>query len=748
VLGIFRHQISQGSLTIVAVCVFLAAITWLVFGQTLGHGFVDYDDPQYVYDNLEVTSGLSLHGMTWAFTHSYFNNWHPLTWLTHMLDWQLYERKPGGHHFTNVLLHTVGVLLLFLVVAQMTGVLWRSAFVAAIFAIHPLHVESVAWIAERKDVLSGVFFMLTLGAYIRYVHRQTLGRYAVVWILFACGLMCKPMLVTLPFVLLLLDYWPLNRVRNQRFEVGSRRLGVSSQPPSGSYGESRWSLVRHLILEKVPLLALCVVSSVITLLAQGDAIVSISRLPFWWRLNNAFLSYIVYVRQMLWPFGLTPFYTYPQTTLPGWEVALSIVLLIGITAAATALRRGHPYLVTGWFWYLGMLVPVIGVVQVGSQAHADRYTYLPQIGLYLALTWMIADLAKAWRRQWILTAAATAVIALLSWSAWIQASYWRESESLWKHTLAVTANNEVAHNHLGKLFLEKGLIDEAVAHCQAAVNSLPNSPMFQANLGTALLQKGLTDEAILHFQKAMELAPNRTERAEVQSNMGNALLQKGLADEAIVQFQQALELAPADGIIHSDYGNALLRKGLVDEAIVQFQQASESAPNDRIIHNDYGNALLRKGLVDEAIVQFQKALDSGVEDAYAPSIHYNLGNALRKKKLLGEAVAQYREALRREPRLVAGLDNLAWTLATAPDASLRNGSQALKLAMQANQLSGGRDPIVLRTLAVAYAENGQFSKAFESAKSALELANTQRNQALVEALQHDLSLYQKGLPYR
>jgi tetratricopeptide (TPR) repeat protein len=361
---------------------------------------------------------------------------------------------------------------------------------------------------------------------------------------------------------------------------------------------------------------------------------------------------------------------------------------------------------------------------------------------------MIADLAKAWRRQWILTAAATAVIAFLSWSAWIQASYWRESASLWKHTLAVTANNEVAHNHLGNLFLEEGLIDEAVAHCQAAVNSLPNSPMFQANLGTALLHKGLTDEAILHFQKAVELAPNRTERAKVQSNMGNALLQKGLADEAIVQFQQALELAPADGIIHSDYGNALLRKGLVDEAIVQFQQASESAPNDRIIHNDYGNALLRKGLVDEAIVQFQKALDSGVEDAYAPSIHYNLGNALRKKKLLGEAVAQYREALKREPRLVAAQDNLAWTLATAPDASLRDGSEALELAMQANQLSGGRDPIVLRTLAAAYAENGQFSKAFESAKSALELATTQRNQALVEALQYDLSLYQKGLPYR
>jgi len=329
---------------------------------------------------------------------------------------------------------------------------------------------------------------------------------------------------------------------------------------------------------------------------------------------------------------------------------------------------------------------------------------------------MIADLAKSWRRRWILTATATGVIAFLSWTAWVQASYWRESELLWKHTLAVTGNNETAHSLLGDLALEKGLLDEAAAHYQAAVDVWPSSPTFQAKLGKALLRKGLNDEAIVHFQKAIELASHRTdtERAELQSDIGNELLQKGLVDEAIVQFQQALELASAD----------------------------------RIIHNDYGNALLRKGRVDEAIVQFQKALDLGVEDAYAPTIHYNLGNALRQKKLLSEAVAQYREALKRAPRLVAAQDNLAWTLATAPDASLRNGSQALELATQANQLSGGRDPVILRTLAAAYAENGQFSKAFESAKSALDLAITQRNQALVEALQHDISLYQRGLPYR
>src|SRR5438067_8283874 len=350
------------------------------------------------------------------------------------------------------------------------------------------------------------------------------------------------MLVTAPFVLLLLDYWPLSR-----FE----RPLVASKGKTAHRWNQRPAIPR-LLLEKIPLLVLSAAACVVTFVLQKQEAGAIPPLPFAWRVENAFTSYVTYLWKTFWPTRLAVFYPHPNNSLPIWEVILAIAFLVAITAAAIGLRKQRGYLFTGWFWYLGMLVPVVGVVQVGSQAHADRYTYLPQIGLYLALTWMIADLAKAWRRQWILTAAATAVIALLSWSAWIQASYWRESESLWKHTLAVTANNEVAHNHLGKLFLGKGLIDEAVAHCQAAVNSLPNSPMFQANLGTALLQKGLTDEAILHFQKAMELEPNRTERAKVQSNMGNALLQKGLTDEAIVHFRQALELAPANGIIHSD----------------------------------------------------------------------------------------------------------------------------------------------------------------------------------------------------
>ncbi len=698
------HQRRHGLVTIASICLFLATITWLVFGRTLRYDFVNYDDPVYVYDNPQVTGGLTAHGVIWAFTSGHANNWHPLTWLTHMLDYQVYGRNAGGHHFTNVLLHTIAVLLLFLLFTQMTGALWRSAFVAALFAIHPLHVESVAWIAERKDVLSGVFFMLTLGAYVRFVRRRTPGCYATMWILFACGLMSKPMLVTVPFVLLLLDYWPLGRLTNSSPRAKGKQV----------HQRTSFSLINQLILEKVPLLALSSASCAATFLAQGHAISSIARLPFWWRLNNAFLSYLVYVRQMMWPSGLAPFYSYPQT-LPYREVAISILLLIAITTAAIILRQKHPYVVTGWFWYLGMLFPVIGIVQVGSQAHADRYTYLPQIGLYVALTWTVANLAKAWRHRWILGGAATAVVAWLSWTALTQAAYWRDSESLWQHTLAVAPDNEVAHNQLGNLALERGLIDEAADHYQKAVTVWPNDPTFQANLGKALLRKGLADEAILHFQKAIESGsgqPN-AERAQAQSNIGNALLQKGLVDEAIVQFQQALQLAPGD----------------------------------RIIHNDFGNALLQKGLMDEAIAQFQAALNSGMEDVNTAHIHYNLGNTLRRKNLVVEAIAHYRVALKIEPRLLAAQNQLAWVLATCSDASVRNGFESVELARQANELSGGRNPIFLHTLAAAYSESGNFTDAVETATRALELAATENNHALVEALQNELVLYRAGSPY-
>ncbi len=343
---------------VAVLCLTLAAITFAVFGQTAGFGFVNYDDNDYVYDNPVVARGLTLKGIVWAFS-CHASNWHPLTWLSHELDCQLYGLNPSGHHLTNVLLHTATVIALFLVLRQMTGALWRSAFVAAVFAIHPLRVESVAWVAERKDVLSGLFFMLTIGAYVRYARRPwSPARYGLVVLLFALGLMCKPMLVTLPVVLLLLDYWPLQREE-------SRKL-------SG------------LVLEKLPLLALSAASCVVTLLAQNGAIQSTELYSMPMRYANALVSGMVYLGQMVWPAGLAVFYPYPHNGLPAWEVALAGMLLAGLSAGAWGRRRKQPWLLVGWLWYLVMLLPVVGVIQVGGQAHADRYTYLPQIGIYVA----------------------------------------------------------------------------------------------------------------------------------------------------------------------------------------------------------------------------------------------------------------------------------------------------------------------------------------------------------------------------
>ena len=364
------------------ICLVLAAMTWLVFGQTLGHEFVNYDDEDYVADNPAALGGLSLKGIVWAFTHDVNDNWTPLTVISHMLDCQLYGTQAGWHHLTSVLLHTASVIVLFLVLKRMTAALWRSAFVAAVFAIHPLHVESVAWIAERRDVLSGLFFMLTLGAYAGYVQRwpkvesresraqavptldprrSTLD-YCLVLLFFALGLMCKPMLVTLPFVLLLLDYWPLKRFT----QPGGRLVP--------------W----RLIAEKVPLLALSGAACVATLFAQTEAIQPFEQMSLPLRVGNALISYVTYLGQMIYPAGLAVYYPYPETGLPLWKIVAAFVLLLVISAGALAARRKQPWFLFGWLWYLGMLVPVIGVLQVGSQARADRYTYLPQIGLYIA----------------------------------------------------------------------------------------------------------------------------------------------------------------------------------------------------------------------------------------------------------------------------------------------------------------------------------------------------------------------------
>jgi len=442
--------------TVAAVCGFLLLAVTLVFGQTVGHKFVNLDDNAYIYENPQITQGLTTRGIVWAFTSVHLNNWHPLTSLSHMLDCQLYGLQAGGHHLTSVLLHATVAILLFLVLRRMTGSLWSSAFVATVFAIHPLRAESVAWVAERKDVLSGLFFMLTLWAYVGYSRRSfSTIRYLKVLVLFALGLMAKPMLVTLPFVLLLLDYWPLGRL-----------------------GQPAASISRRVIVEKLPLLALTAASCVATFIAQGKAVVAIDVIPLPSRIANALVSYIAYIGDLFYPVGLAVLYPYPESGLPIWKVAASAMAVTGISAAALVWRRRFPYLFVGWFWYVGMLIPVIGLVQVGSHSMADRYTYLPQIGLCIAVTWGIAKLAVSWRyRFWVYgTAAALAVLVLMG-LVWRQTSYWRDNETLWTHTLACNARNYLAHNNLGVALTGRGQVTRPSPIIGRHWNSSPTLPM-------------------------------------------------------------------------------------------------------------------------------------------------------------------------------------------------------------------------------------------------------------------------------
>ncbi|MBA2271212.1 MAG: glycosyltransferase family 39 protein [Chthoniobacterales bacterium] len=519
----------------------LVALTWAVFGRTTAHEFVDYDDPSYVTAEPKVSAGLTVESIRWAFIGNHSGNWHPVTTLSHMLDAQLYGMNPAGHHRTNVVLHSAAVLFLFLVLRQMTVSQWRSAFVAAVFAIHPLRVESVAWVAERKDVLSGVFFALTLGAYARFVRKRDVASYVVLAVVFALGLMSKGTLVTVPFLLLLLDDWPLRR-----------RVG----------------LIR-LLPEKVPLLLMSGATCVVTLMVQSHTISTLEKLPLTWRLSNACLSVATYIWQMFSPAKLAPFYPHLRDQIPLWLVVVCGAGILGVTVAVTALRRVPPYVPVGWLWYLGMLFPVLGLVQVGLQAHADRYTYLPQIGLYVLVTWGVADAVRSrpFGLPW-LSAAAVAVLAALAWQATHQTGYWRNSEALWRRAVVVTSRNAVAQTNLGNL------------------------------------------------------------------------------------------LPGADAIPH------------------------------------------------------------------------------------------YEAALAADPESALPMNNLAWVLATHPDYTVRNGTRASELALKAAWETDASDPVILRTLAAAYSEAGQFQEAARIGREALAIAEQQENSALASDLRNQLADIERRVPLR
>ena len=493
-----------------AICLGLVAIVAAVFGRAVGYQFVNYDDQSYILENPHVLAGISIDGVKWAFTHIHSQNWHPLTTLTHMLDCSLYGINPAGPHAENVALHAIASALLFLVLRAMTGAVWRGAFVAALFAIHPLRVESVAWVSERKDVLSALFFMLTLGAYAWYARSRTTGRMVVVALFLALGLMAKPMLVMTPLVLLLLDIWPLNRISFDRLFASSRRP----------------------ILEKLPLYVLSAASCAATISAQRIAIGTTVYLPLRWRLNGTIDSYVQYLKQLVWPVDLVPFYPHVEGSIATWWLAVEAVIIVAITVVVFLTRRSRPYQLVGWLWYLITLLPVIGVVQVGLQGHADRYTYLPHIGLLLGATWSIADAMRAfaWRKiiLILLVAAAIVGLAILSWR---QTGVWRDTETLWRHTLAIDPDNDVAQAGLGGILVAQGQVAAGIAHYDRALDIRPGNAAAENGLAVAYTLQNRPQDAIEHWKKMLEVLPDN-----VDAHVSLGLLYAGQ-----VRIREALE---------------------------------------------------------------------------------------------------------------------------------------------------------------------------------------------------------------
>ncbi len=778
--------------------------------------FINFDDPLYIYQNRYMQQGFTMESLRWAFTQSHAANWHPLTWLSHMLDYKLYGPNPLGHHVTNVVFHAANAVILFLWLRSMTGAVWRSALVAAIFALHPLRVESVAWASERKDVLSTSLGLLSLWAYTRYARgrgdqnpkpegqRRRIGFYILSLVFFVLGLLSKPMLVTWPFLMLLLDYWPLDRFKTA--------AGPTAAKPALDFSFKRIAL---LVGEKLPFFALAAATCVATFLAQqeggavshlgGDYGVSISS-----RLCNMPISYARYLWKLIWPHDMAIIYPLVREW-PEEDVFICATLILAISASVLWYARRKPYLPVGWFWYLGSAIPIIGLVQVGTQSIADRYTYIPAIGLAIMMVWGVADLVARWQEGWKPVAgAAAAVLLAYTFIDGRQLLYWQNPETVFRHALAVTDRNYMAYSLLGSYFSELGDLEPAKAEYHKALIFAPENPRPWNNLGCALLvQKdyagaieafrhvldvrprsvdaennianalftiGQTDEALKHYRKAVEIEPDNV---EAQYNLGNMLTRMnqpgeaeehlrialrlnpryvpahaflgsvlalgGKTDQAAAEFKAALALDPKSTVTLYGYASFLTTLGKWDEAEQQYAKIVQLQPRDTLARTQLGISQAAQGNLDKAYDSFLTVLQADPTNAIA---NYRMATTLTSLHKFEQAIPFYRESLKFAPDTPAALNNLAWVLAANPDPKLRNGPEAVRLAERACQLTDYQEPLIVGTLAAAYAEAGRFSDAVAAGEKARALSEAAGDKDLSKRNAELLALYRAGLPYR
>jgi tetratricopeptide (TPR) repeat protein len=671
----------------------LIAATFAAYEPMWHNGFVHYDDYDYVMENPNVNGGITKQSVIWAFTTFHAANWHPLTWLSHMLDCQLFGPNPFWHHLINLLFHIANALLLFWILNSLTGTLWPSAFVAAVFALHPVQVESVAWVAERKTVMSGLFWFLTTAVYIWYTKRPGIGRYALLFVVYALCIMTKPIVVTLPLVLLLLDYWPLGRLN-----WGSSPAGKTA--PAG-----------RLLIEKVPLLVLSAILSVTTFIAQQreGRVISIEVIPLDFRIANAFISYIRYIGKMIFPSRLAVFYPHPQANLSNTAVAVCALLFVLISILSIYTGRHRKYAAVGWLWYVGTLVPMVGLVQVSSQAMADRYMYISMLGLLIIAAWAVKDLIANGRRRSVVAAAlAMVVLPTMVILTRMQVRHWQNDIQLFGHTLEVTENNASAEYDYGWALLDEGRDGEAVQHLRKAVQINPSASMARKDLGKVLLKQGKLNEAIECFN---ELTKCKQDSAEAYYYLAVASGMQKKYDDAIKYLTSVLKLDPKYPDAHYKMGIALLAMGKPNEAVV------------------YLNEALRI-------------------DANQPDVYIDLGTAYSQLDKYEPAIQNWTKAAELKPNSAEVLNNLAWLLATAGDVSAQDADRTIELAQRACELTGYKEPVPLDTLAAAYAAAGRFDDAVTTANKAVDAAKAMGRESIVGEIQERIELYQTGQRYR